>query len=82
MNREEAITLGVPEERLGEFLEKCNRDINRAAKRRQEGSSAALRTAIESMLPVISSTTALREILSVVTRLYCMPGSSERKEGE
>lgn len=82
MNREEAIALGVPEERLGEFLEKCNRDINKAAKRRQEGSASSIRTAIESMLPLIHSHTALREILNLVTRLYCMPGSSTQKEDE
>ena len=80
MNREDAIALGVPEERIGEFLEKCNRDINKAAKRRQEGSASAIRTAIESMLPLIHSQNSLREILELVTRLYCSPRSKQKED--
>lgn len=82
MNRDEIIALGVPEERLRDFQGKYNRDLKKAAKRRQEGSASSIRTAIESMLPLIHSHTALREILNLVTRLYCMPGSSTQKEDE
>lgn len=81
MNRDEVLSLGVPEERLKEFQDKYNRDLMRSIKNHQDGSAKAIRSAIESMLPLIRSTPALREILELVTRLYSAP-RSKPKENE
>lgn len=80
MNKEEALALGVPEERLRDFQEVYNRDIRRAVRNQQAGSAKAVRAAIDSMLPLIHSVAALREILEVVTRLYCLSHTKPKED--
>ena len=80
MNREDAIALGVPEERLREFQDKYNQDLKKAVRNQQDGSAKAIRAAIDSMLPLIRSTPALREILNLVTRLYCVPRPKPKED--
>lgn len=80
MKRDEVLALGVPEERLREFQDKYNQDIKKAIKNQQDGSAKAIRAAIESMLPLIRSTPALREILNLVTRLYCVPRTKPKED--
>ena len=80
MNRDEVLALGVPEERLREFQDKYNRDLKKAIKNQPDGSAKAIRAAIDSMLPLIRSTPALREILELVTRLSCSPRSKPKED--
>ena len=80
MTREEVLALGVPEERLKEFQAYYGRDLQRAVNRKAEGSSRAVRTAIESMLPLIRRPAALREILDLMIRLYCSPDNCRPEE--
>ena len=80
MTRDEALSLGVPEERLKEFQEYYGRDLQRAVNRKAEGSSKAVRTAIESMLPLIRRPAELRKILDLTTRLYCSPDNQWPEE--
>lgn len=80
MNKDEVLALGVPEERLRDFQDKYNRDLKRAIKNQQDGSAKAIRAAIDSMLPLIHSTPALREILKFVTRIYCAPCSKPKED--
>ena len=80
MNRDEVLSLGVPEERLRDFQDKYNRDLKKAIRNQQDGSAKAIRAAIDSMLPLIHSTPALREILELVTRLYCAPHSKPKDD--
>jgi len=80
MNRDEVLSMGVPEERLREFQNKYNQDLKKAVRNQQDGSAKAIRAVIDSMLPLIRSTPALREILELVTRLYCSPRSKPKEE--
>ena len=80
MKKDEVLALGVPEERLSEFQDKYNRDLKKAIKNQPDGSAKAIHAAINSMLPLIHSTPALREILELVTRLYCAPRSKPKED--
>ena len=80
MKKDEVLALGVPEERLREFQDKYNQDLKKAVRNQQDGSAKAIRAAIESMLPLIRSTPALREILNLVTRLYCVPRPKPKED--
>lgn len=80
MKRDEVLALGVPEERLSEFQDKYNQDLKKAVRNQQDGSAKAIRAAIDSMLPLIRSTPALREILNLVTRLYCVPRPKPKED--
>lgn len=70
MTREEVLALGVPEERLRDFQDKYNRDIQRAVSNLGDGSTKNVRRVIESMLPMIRNAEGLRKILLLTTQLY------------
>lgn len=70
MKKEEVLALGVSEERLREFQDKYNRDVQRAVIHHENGSIRSLRGAIESMLPLIRKEKGLREILRVTAESY------------
>ena len=72
MTREEAIALGVSEERLKEFQELYHRDLRKAAQR-ESSSASNLRAAIAGLLPVIKDAEELRRILVLATESYCRP---------
>lgn len=73
MNKAEVIALGVPEERLNEFQEKYHRDLRRAVQKQEYGSTKPIHVAINSMLSSIKDVDKLREVLALVTEIYCRP---------
>lgn len=88
MKKEEALALGVPEERIREFQDLYNRDLRRVAARVNESGGGGVRAAIASMLPMIQDVDNLRKLLMSVTHFYITenrpPKSarpSEDKEG-
>lgn len=80
MNKAEAIALGVPEERLSEFQEVYHRDLRKAVQRQEYGSTKPIRAAINSMLSSIKDVDKLREVLSLVTEIYCRPSKARMED--
>lgn len=80
MTRQEAIALGVPEERLNEFQELYHRDLRRAVQKQEYGSTKPIRAAINSMLSSIKDVDKLREVLVMVTEIYCRPIKAKPEE--
>lgn len=80
MNKTEAIALGVPEERLNEFQESYHRDLRRAVQKQEYGSTKPIRAAINSMLSSIKDVDKLREVLVMVTEIYCRPIKAKPEE--
>ena len=80
MTRHEAIALGVPEERLNEFQELYHRDLRRAVQKQEYGSTKPIRAAINSMLSSIKDVDKLREVLVMVTEIYCRPIKAKPEE--
>lgn len=73
MNKNEALALGLPEEKLKEFREIYHRDVRKAAARltgNPKYQAEELRAAIQPMLSVISEIQSLRAILSTATHHY------------
>lgn len=80
MNKAEAIALGVPEERLKEFQEKYHRDLRKATQRQENSATKPIRAAINSMLSSIKDVDKLREVLVMVTEIYCRPIKAKPEE--
>lgn len=72
MKKEEIIALGVPENRVRDFQKLYTRDVKKMAMA-APGKCGPIREAIISMLKMVQDVDALREILDLVTRLYCSP---------
>ena len=82
MNKAEAIALGVPEERLKEFQEKYHRDLRKAVHRRENSTTKPIRAAIDSVISSIKDVDKLREVLAVVTEIYCRPSKARPEDKE
>lgn len=82
MNKAEAIALGVPEERLKEFQEKYHRDLRKAVQRRENSTTKPIRAAIDSVISSIKDVDKLREVLAVVTEIYCRPSKARPEDKE
>lgn len=93
MKKEEILALGVPEEKIREFHELYNRDLNKAVvnaidHNRWRGKRET-RTAIVSMLPMVRNEENLQKILKTITHFYLLehqaaqtPPSAEPEERE
>ena len=93
MKKEEILSLGVPEEKIREFQELYNRDLNKAVvsaiDRNRGCGKGETRTAIVSMLPMVRNEESLQKILKTITHFYLLehqtaqtPLSAEPEERE
>lgn len=79
MKKEEILALGVPEEKIREFQELYNRDLDN---RLRHPKDSGIRAAIASMLPMIQQEENLRKILKSVTHFYIAENSQPKPEQE
>ena len=76
MKKDEILALGVREEKIGEFQELYNRDLNKAVvnviDRNRGCGKGETRTAIISMLPMVRNEESLQKILKTITHFYLL----------
>jgi len=83
MKKEEALALGVPEERIREFQDIYNRDLRKAVKNDRDKQEGGTQTAIMHFVPLIKEEENLRKILKTVSHFYIMENPNEpQQEGE
>lgn len=81
MKKEEALALGVPEDKIREFQDIYSRDLtNRMKHQKYSGTRAA----IAAILPLIQGKDSLQKILETVSHVYVMEARSKgpKQEGE
>ena len=79
MKKSEVLALGVPEDRIREFQDLYNRDLDN---RMRHPKDSGIRSAIASMLPMIQQEENLRKILKSVTHFYIAENSPPKLKEE
>ena len=80
MKKEEALALGIPEDKVREFQALYSRDL---ASRMKHIKPSGIQAAIESMLPLIREEENLCKILKTVSHFYILENqNAPQQEGE